>query len=138
MLVYPRRRTLVVTLVILLLFGVLSLPLATVRLSAGSVLEGLAFAALALGCAYGVFLCAAQLLRPVPYASLDEQGFSCAAGSVAWGDVTDVSTYLRYGANQGKKRMVMLRFAPGISVTAPERKSSTVASSDVPRCGRPL
>jgi hypothetical protein len=114
-------RSLVVTLVILLVIGILSLPLAVSGFAAGSAVEGLAGAALAIGCAYGVYLSAAQLVRHVPYASLDEHGFSCAAGSIAWSDVTEVSTYLRYGANQGNKRMLRFAFEPGIDIAPPQR-----------------
>lgn len=122
MLVYPRVRSLAVMLAILVPVGLLSAPLAVARLFAGSVFDGVGFAALALGCAYGTFLGVAQLVRPVPCAALDENGFACAAGSIAWSDVTDVSTYLRYGANQGNKRMLRLRFVPGTDVTVSDRK----------------
>ena len=122
MLVYPRLRSLILTLVLFAVFGLLSLPLSISRLSTGSIFEGLAFAALGLGCIYGLLVSGVQLVRPVPYASLDEHGLACAAGSVAWDDVSDVSTYLRYGATQGKKRMLCFRFAPGTEVRPPGRK----------------
>jgi hypothetical protein len=92
MLVDPRRRTLVVTLLLLGFFGLLA-PARRLTVLLGLDVEGLAFATLALGCAYGVLLSLAQLVRPVPSAALDDNGFACAVGSVAWSDVTDVTTY---------------------------------------------
>jgi hypothetical protein len=122
MLLYPRLRSLSVAVVGGAILALLSLPLAVSRFANGSILEGAAFGALGLGCAYGAVLLVAQLVRPRPVAAVDEDGFACAAGAVRWVDVIDVSTYLQVTYLFGNRRKLMLRFEHGTEVTHPDRQ----------------
>lgn len=122
MLLYPRPRSLGVALGAGAVLALLSLPLAASRFSSGSLVEGVGFAALGLGCAYGAALLVAQLVRPRPIAAVDEHGFTCAAGAVAWADVTEVSTYVQVTILSGNRRKLLLRFEPGTEITPPDRR----------------
>ena len=113
MLVYPRRHTILISLVIALPLLVLSLPLAISRLTGGALVDGVAFAVLAVFLGYGTFVLIRQLVRPRPLARLDEDGIACAAGSVAWSDVDSVSTDTVYGPTTGRKRRLWVRLGPG-------------------------
>lgn len=119
--VYPRMRSLVVALAGGALLALLSLPLAVSRFQSGAIFEGVAFAVLGLACAYGAAVLVAQLVMHRPIASLDEDGFACAAGSIAWSDVTEVSTYLVQTIYMGNRRELIIRIAPGAEVSPPDR-----------------
>jgi hypothetical protein len=115
-------RSLVVALAGGALLALLSLPLSVSRLLGGAIFEGVAFAVLGLACAYGAAVLVAQLVRRRPIASVDDNGIACAAGSVAWRDVAEVSTYLVYTVFMGNRRKLIVRLESGATIAPPDRK----------------